>query len=308
MSRISKAYFPNYRPYNLSSQFYASIFIRDVHTGIMPYKRRQDSNVMIELCKTNKKLADKLKEFLYVGHYGAGWNLSETITDSINAIAHYIVALGDEYFEIVDTTDTHKDGLADKKLERLPYGKIFKVFDRYIQLVPLSDWKHKEKKFYVIPADRIWHIKLPRKLGSPRSHRKLLKKLAKLSSPRPEFTHKDGYFGQSAYYNLMLHQDKKELAVEQIMAKWGSIPSLKQLNHTTEYYYIVRNLQFSYSKALLREHILFEINSLIKRLGIDNEIVITGIATSTDIAEAIRKLDEGKIGFSEALRIARDLN
>ena len=106
----------------------------------------------------------------------------------------------------------------------------------------------------------------------------------------------------------MLHHDKKELAVEQLMTKWGSIPSLKQLSHTTEYYYIIRNLQFSYSKALLREHILSEINSLIKRLGIDNEIVITGIATSTDIAEAIRKLDEGKIGFSEALRIARDLN
>lgn len=307
MSRISKAYFPNNRPSSLSSQFYASIFIRDVHTGIMPYKYRQNSNVIIELCKTNRKLADKLKEFLYVGHYSAGWNLSETITDSIEAIAHYVVALGDEYFEIVDTTDTHKDGLTDKKLERLPSGKIFKVFNKYIQLVPLSDWRHKEKKIYVIPADRIWHIKLPRKLGSPRSHRKLLKKLAKLSSPRPEFTHKDGDLGQSAYYNFMLHHDKKELAVEQLMTKWGSIPSLKQLSHTTEYYYIIRNLQFSYSKALLREHILSEINDLIKRLGIDNEIMMTGVGTSTDITEVIKKLDKGEIGFSEALKAAKDL-
>ena len=307
MSRISKAYFPNHRPDDLSSQFYASIFIRDVHTGIMPYKHQRNSNVVIELCKTNKKLADRLKEFLYVGHYSAGWHLSETITDSIEAIAHYVVALGDEYFEIVDTTDTHKDGLTDKKLERLPYGKIFKIFNKYIQLVPLSDWKRKEKKFYVIPADRIWHIKLPRKLGSPRSHRKLLKRLAKLSLPMPEFTQKDGDLGQSANYNFVLHHDKKELAVEQLMTKWGSIPSLNQLKHTTEYYYIVHNLQFSHSQALLREHILSEMNVLIKRLGIDNEVVMTGVGTSTDIAEAIKKLDKGEIGFSEALKSAKDL-
>lgn len=308
MSRISKPYFPNHRPTDLSSEFYASIFIRDVHTGIMPYKHQRNSNVVIELCKTNKKLADKLKDFLYVGHYSSGWHLSETVTDSIEAIAHYLVALGEEYFEIVDTSDEHKDGLADKKLERLPYGKVVKLFNNYIQLVPLSDWKRNEKKFYVIPASRIWHIKLPRKLGTPRSHRRLLKRMAKLSVPMPEFTHKDGDLGQSAKYEFVLHHDKKELAVEQLTANWGSIPSLRQLKHTTEYYYIVHNLQFLRSQAMLREHILSEMNNLIQRLGIDNKIMMSGVGISSDIEEAIKKLDRGEIGFSEALKTAKDLN
>lgn len=308
MSRISRAYFPNHRPTDLSSEFYASIFIRDIHTGIMPYKHQKNSDVVIELCKTNKKLDDKLKNFLYVGHYSAGWHLSETIIDSIEAISHYVVALGEEYFEIIDTTDKHKDGLTDKKLVHLPYGRIVKLFNNYIQLVPLSDWKRNEKKFYVIPADRIWHIKLPRKLGSPRSHRRLLKRLAKLSAPMPEFTHKDGDLGQSANYDFVLHHDKKELAVEQLMAKWGSIPSLRQLKHTTEYYYIVHNLQFLHSQALLREHILSEMNKLIARLGVDNKIMMSGLGTSTDIDEAIKKLEKGEIGFSEALKTAKDLS
>lgn len=308
MSRISKAYFPNYRPTDLSSEFYASIFIRDVHTGIMPYKHQRNSSVVIELCKTDKKLSEKLKDFLYVGHYSAGWHLSETITDSIEAIAHYLVALGEEYFEVVDTSDKHKDGITSKKLERLPYGKVIKVFNNYVQLVPLSDWRRNEKKFYIIPADRIWHIKIPRKLGTPRSHRRLLKRLAKLSVPMPEFTNKDGDLGQSAKYEFVLHHDKKELAVEQLMVKWGSIPSLRQLKHTTGYYYIVHNLQFLRSQAILREHILSEINDLIQRLGIDNKIMMSGVGVATDIEAAIKKLDKGEIGFSEALKTAKDLS
>lgn len=307
MSRKSRAYFPNYRPTDLSSEFYASIFIRDVHTGIMPYKHQHNSNVVIELCRTNKELSDKLKDFLYVGHYSAGWHLSETVTDSIEAIAHYLVALGEEYFEIVDKSDEHNSGIAKKKLERLPYGKVIKLFNNYIQLVPVSDWKRNEKKFYVIPASKIWHIKLPRKLGTPRSHRRLLKRLAKLSVPMPEFAHKDGDLGQSAKYEFVLHHDKKELAVEQLTAKWGSIPSLRQINHTTEYYYIVHNLKFLRSQAMLREHILSEINNLINRLGVDNKIMMSGVGVSTDIAEAIKKLDKGEIGFSEAFKMAKDL-
>lgn len=307
MSRISRAYFPNHRPSDLSSEFYASIFIRDVHTAIMPYKHQQNSGVVIELCRTNKKLVDKLKDFLYVGHYSAGWHLSETITDDIESIAHYLVALGEEYFEIVDTTNKHKKGVTDKKLEHLPYGKVVRLFSYYIQIVPFSDWKRHEKKFYAIPADRIWHIKLPRALGTTRSHRRLLKRLAKLSLPMPEFTKKDGDLGQSAKYDFGLHHDKKELAVEQLTAKWGSIPSLRQLKHTTEYYYIVHNLQFLHSQAILREHILSEINKLMQRLGIDNEILMSGIGVSTDIADAIKKLDKGEIGFTEALRTAKDL-
>ena len=308
MSRISRAYFPNHRPTDLSSDFYASIFIRDVHSGIMPYKHQKNSEVVIELSKSNRKLADKLKDFLYVGHYSAGWHLSETITDDIENISHYLVAYGEVYFEIVDTTDKHKVGIADKELEYLPYGKVIKLFNYYIQLVPFSDWKRHEKKFYVIPASRIWHIKLPRSLGTPRSHHRLLKKLARLSLPMPEFTKKDGDLGQSANYDFVLHHDKKELAVEQLTAKWGSIPSLRQLKHTTEYYYIVHNLQFLHSQAILREHILSELNSLLARMGIDNEIIMSGLGVSTDIAEAIKKLDNGEIGFSEALKTAKDLN
>ena len=104
-----------------------------------------------------------------------------------------------------------------------------------------------------------------------------------------------------------MHHDKKELAVEQLMANWGSIPSLRQLKHTTEYYYIVHSLQSLRSQALLREHILSEMNSLIARLGIDSKIMISGLGTSGDIAEAIKKLDRGEISFIEALKSAKDL-
>lgn len=303
MTRVSKGYFPNQKHSDgLSSAYYASLFIRDVHTGIMPYPRRNNPSIEIKLARANANTESKVKDFLYVGHYSA-WSLSDSISDSIENLAHYLASFGDVYLEIVD--DDSSDNTSGKTLDFIPRSKILRLFNHYIQIAPLSDWKG-QKKFYVIPAEKVWHLKLPRKLGTPRSHRRLLNRLKHLSDPTPKFTFEDGDLGGSAKYEFTTHHDKKELAVEQITAPWGSIPSLRQINHTTEYYYVIHSLRFSYSKALLREHILNEMNALLKKQGIKNSIKISGLSLADDINNSIEKLEKGEVSFDEALESARN--
>lgn len=302
MPRISRGYFPNRKSSGLSSAFYVSIFTRDIHTGIVPYRSSRKSTFKVQLSRKNQNLENRLTDSFSIGQYG-GSNFTDTITNAIEMLSQYLATFGEVYLEIVDTKKTHKKGVTDKKLEFLPSCTVLRIFNKYIQLVPAKDWKRGEKKIYIIPADRIWHLKLPRELGTPRSHRKLLNKLKNLSVLMPEFSRIDGDLGYSAKYDSALHHDKKEQAVEQLTVNWGSIPSLRQINHTTEYYYIVNRLRFAHSQALIREHVIEEINNLILRLGINNYIKIEGLSLALEIQNTICKLENGEIGFTEAVDV-----
>ena len=302
MPRLSRAYFSNVKQDNLGS--HAFMFTRDIHTGIMPFRNGRTYPFTIKLARKNQRLEDQLKEFLDVGTHGGRNQLDETVWNIVDILSHYLASFGDAYLEII--YDSDKSGLKGKKLEFLPRGKIVKLFSRYIQLAPARDWERNKKKFYVIPSSRIWHVKLPRKLGTPQQHRKMLKQLSLLSELMPKFALKTSDRGNSEKYDFTAHRKARDIAIESATSRWGSISSLGRIEGTTEYYQIVNGLQIAYSKALLREHIINEVNSLLARLGIRNSLKVTGLKTSVEINDTIQKLERGEIGLTDAINATKD--
>jgi hypothetical protein len=130
--------------------------------------------------------------------------------------------------------------------------------------------------------------------------------LNSLSEPMPEFVLADGKMGSSVNYDYSAHRFSKEVAVENATANWGSIRSLSRIKGTTEYYYVLNCLKATRSQAILREHILSELNKLLKRMGVNNQIKIEGLVKPAEISNAIKKLDKGEVGFSEALESIKD--
>lgn len=303
MPRLSRAYFPNTERTDLGSYVY--MFTRDVHTGIMPFRNGSKYPFTVTLSRKNRKLEEQLTKFLGIGR-SSSWSLEESLWDTVDTLSHYLASSGEVYLEIVHEVEKDKSGIVGKNLVFLPLGKVIKLFGNYIQIVPIKNWIRGEKKFYAIPSERIWHIKLPRKLGTPRKHRKMLSRLKMLSEPMPKFAQDDGDLGISAKYDFMSHYRIRDLAIEHTTSNWGSIRSLSRIKGTTEYYYIVNRLQSAHSQALLREHILSETNKLFKNLGIKNSIRVEGLALSNEILDTIKKLEDGKIGFSEALKAIED--
>lgn len=300
MTRLSRAYFPDTKRSDSEPALYAFMFIRDVHTGIMPYRTGGKYPYTANLARKNQKISKEVAKFLSIDHHD-GILIDETLRETIETLSHHLATFGEVYLEVVYEDDTNKVGISDKKLVFLPLGKVIKVFGNYVQIVPLRNWQRGERKFYLIPSERIWHITLPRSLGTPRQHRKMLKKLNLLSEPTPKFTYDDGDLGSSAKYDFMAHHHTKDIALESITSSWGSIRSLSQIKGTTEYYYIVNRLQATYSQALLREHIIHKINDLLTRLGVKNSLKVEGLKTPSGIRNAISKLERGEIGFSEAM-------
>lgn len=301
MSRISIKYFPDAHNRSNDPVFYAFMFIRDTHTGIMPFRSGRSYPFEVKLKKEdNRDVRNRVASILgSIGRYEKR-DLEEALWDAIDTLTHYLVANGEVYLEIVKSDSVEEDEYS-KRLEFLPLGRVIRLPRSYLQVVPIASWKKIDKKYCKIPVSKIWHLKLPRRLGTPRHHRKMISKLNLLSKPMPEFVFKDNELGGSVKFDFMAHRHSKEVAVEHTTSNWGSIRSLSQVKGTTEYYYIVNRLQATYSQALIREHLIDQMNLLLERLDIDNKIFVEGLAGSSDIKKSIKLLEEGKIGFAEAL-------
>jgi hypothetical protein len=73
----------------------------------------------------------------------------------------------------------------------------------------------------------------------------------------------------------------------------------------SEYYYVAHSLQFMRSQALVREHIVAELNNLVRRLGVSSAIRVEGLPTAALIAENIVKLEKGEVSFTTVLQASR---
>ena len=74
-------------------------------------------------------------------------SLDKSLWGAIDTLSHYLVNFGETYLEIVDKDDENKTGIADKKLEFLPLGKVIKLFGNYIQVVPASFMLYRPTRF-----------------------------------------------------------------------------------------------------------------------------------------------------------------
>jgi hypothetical protein len=54
-----------------------------------------------------------------------------------------------------------------------------------------------------------------------------------------------------------------------------------------------------------RCHVISELNALLARLGLDNQVVVSGIPTAREIGETLERLYRGDVTFSEALDLTR---
>jgi hypothetical protein len=51
--------------------------------------------------------------------------------------------------------------------------------------------------------------------------------------------------------------------------------------------------------------VISELNALLARLGLDNQVVVSGIPTAREIGETLERLYRGDVTFSEALDLTR---
>jgi hypothetical protein len=295
--QISRRYFPNSAD-RLGTEGNQFLFTRDLPLGIMPNRINRDAQFRVILEPEDEEVTGGLISMLDVGHF-TRQDLTEATVEFVERVAELIGYRGEVLLELVGGGPG-----AFPKLSPLPPGPVMRAPGGFYQLIPKADRTELKSGAAVrIPSTKLWQVKLPRELGGVRGHRRMLAALGERSSPAPNFLFRTPDMGRSAGYDFAAHRRACEVGIERATRHWGTIPSRFRVDGTTEYFLFSRRLAFAHAQAKLRDHILHELNQLLRRLQIEHRIRTEGLKSPTEIEKTLLRLRAGELTISEAMEI-----
>ena len=296
--RLSRAHFQTTDSPRADFGGKAFMLWRDLQNGMMRFAGGL-GNVHVRLEPADERIEKWVVGLIDIGQHGS---LAGALPAFVEQVANHLGYDGEGFFEIVTGEGDEKP--APAILAPLPSGFVKHRGSEFLQLLPEADRAPGQPDAIGIPASRMWHIKLPRELGTPSQHRAMLAALSR-QEPIAGFALQDGRLGTGEGYEFGVHHRASDIVTERATKAWGTIPSLQQIAGTTEFYYIARQLQFLRAQALVREHIVTGLNELLTRLGVTAGIRVDGLPTAAVIGEYIAKLEKGETSFTKALEACR---
>lgn len=272
------------------------MFTQDVQMAVMPIGGRTEKHkefaVMFEGAHEECAKAEQLVGD--IGRYDRH-DVAGMVCDAVEEIARYLAWEGCAVYELIRGDDgmQHIWGFTSKGLWRLP--------GYFMQIIPRGDWDLFKKKLVFVPAHRIWYLQMPPALGGRMGYRNILRRLRRFERLGPEFWRSDLEHGvQSIGFDLQRYARDSDIYFGQVTKDWGWNRRDWSQERCTEFFTFYKMIRFSWANAMLREHIVGELNGLFARLGIKCKLKVTGLPTSADILQTHSELSEGKISFGTA--------
>ena len=294
---------------------YGHMFIEDARLYVMPIggESRIRPDFSIELIP-DSPVARSIITYVfaprdyYHHHYAevtkaiSGFVQENAFTLAYEGVLYYEIAKGEWPTGAVEPRES-ENGSRFKEAFKPLYipGRVIRLANYYLQIVPPAEWARTGKKIAAIPASDVWPLRIPSELGGPRKHRTLLRTLVRASTPLPDFV-SEAMKGRSETrdFSLGSFHRQQHLAVASESASWGWPARALWRENTLEYFYYYRHLRFALSMAILREHIIASINGLLYRLGFPFQLVLKGLPTPSEIKGHMMKLEKGEMTFDDA--------
>lgn len=290
-------HFPSLRRES-KSNLYIHMFMEDMALRMMPLGGRSKTapDFSIEIRGNDDSVARTVKTLeSFVRYRKIDWK--DLLSDVVTMIARGLVENGRAVYQIVQDEENPGAYLFRGFTSR----RLFRLFGRCVQTVPRADRGQWQKSYFVLPAWDVWDITVPRVLGGWRGYRTMLSKLARFQPVVPSFLMDEmSRNGLPANYDVQHYRRETELFVAKTTTPWGWHRRDYEDRNWTKFYLFHRILRFRWAQASLREHIVKELNNLLRRLNIDAEIVVKGLPTPADILKAQQRMRDGDISFKEA--------
>lgn len=223
----------------------------------------------------------------------------ELICGAITGIAKSLAAQGRIAYEILPEVGGNSCRLCPFTRQRL-----FRIPGWYVQWVPREDRHRGNKSAFVFLRSRdVWEISIPPELGGARGHARLLRQLSRRELAGPKFFLRGlEKQQQPGFFDFKEYTRAEQARTWRVTNKWGW--TRMDASDHTEFYYLHRSIRREWALAVLRQHIIRELNALLARLGIHAKIVVEGLSSPEEILAISEKMDKGEMGFSEALEAA----
>jgi len=150
----------------------------------------------------------------------------------------------------------------------------------------------------------LWHLTLPDELGNPRSHERMLRSLG-VRATYPQWAVSETRADQTTEIDRDLFV---RLVDERVLARtkdWGWPARDTGAAHMTIYQRIRRELVFAKAMAVLREHILRELNAAFARADLGATLSFENLPSAEDCRIAIEDLERGTKPFGDILPTVR---
>ena len=274
------------------------MFTEDVHLAIMPIggktAKHPEFKITIEGnendCKQVLILCNSLAEYEHR-------DINKLVCDAVDRVTLHLAWQGRALYEIMRDKDDqiayYLAGFTDKNLIRVP--------GFYVQRIPSKDYQYFKKRFIAIPSRDVWEVTMPTVLGGTSGYKKMLSSLRKFKHLGPVFWRNDLEKGiQTRDFNFQEYVLNTEIYHTKITRLWGWNRRDYSQRNCTEFFMIYKGITFRWAQALLREHIIDELNKLLARLQIKAKILVTGIPSSDDILKIRKDIIERKIKYAKA--------
>jgi len=270
------------------------MFKEDLYQGIMPIGARTDYHPEFQVKLEGKnsdynKVMNLLKSMTRRSH----GSVSEQVCDFVESIGFNLVQNGQAFFEIV----RGEDESASYYLNSFTSEPILKLHSYYIQYIPKKF--NVKKRVVFMHRDKVWKVRMVEELGGVKGFKKTLDDL-EIHDPLGPYFLKENLSSFKKYsFNLSEYFLKLDIYIQRTTRKFGW--DKRGDSHKTEFYFVYQKVKMAWAKALLRIHIISELNYLFQSLDIDCKIIVSGIPEPKDLLSTLQKLHEGKISFQEAM-------
>jgi hypothetical protein len=275
------------------------MFIEDIHSGILMRNLgiEGEKPKKIEIVGEDDAIKVAIGLCASIAR-GSGYSAESIARSAIESIALHLAWYGEVLFEVVEIE--HRKWA----LEMVPNRHLYRTPFGFLQVLPEAAREQASGQLLVIlPRSHAWLVRMPSVLGGPRRHRRLLTRLEALSPTAPEFWSQDLQEGQwNTEVSLEEYKVWQHLAVAKLTHRWGWDGRGIARDSETEFFHFYRSLRFRQAQAILRQHIMNEINQMLGRLSIRAAISLEGYSTPHDIEQLIALTTSGEISYTEAYR------
>ncbi len=267
------------------------IFTQDVFSTIMDLSKQSGFTVKPQ---GEKPECDKAKEIISQFTKDDRYRIEDVVFDAAENIVRDLIWEGQAVYEI--KKENEKIYICGFTLQNL-----FKVLSWYIQIIPPRDWNFWKRKISVVKKEKIWKVRMPHSLGGPAGYVKILKRLNKCGNYGPAFYTADlqrGIIPNNV--DIVGCRKNSDMYTNRATQKWGWSRRDASQERSTEFYFFYKELSFRYAQTILYNHIISEINILLKRLSVKCELVVNGLLTPEEILQIRNDMQKGTISHIEA--------
>jgi hypothetical protein len=288
------------------------MFFEDVHNQVLPYRSAERSGYEIAANPDDEVTKERLVT-IFSSTEPPYRELTYHLSDFIREVAGQIAFWGIVHYEITQVEAVPaKDGwrrsfrgIAVGERLRVPAripGRVLMIGPRVFQIIPKAERGQGRPPVVLLPKSKVWSIGVPESLGGMRGYRSLRKCLIEGGELIPRFAKGTSWLAERNL-DMKAFLSQRHPLVAKGSSMWGWPARSLWRGETLEYYELYRHLRFARALSILRQHVLSDMNQLLRRTQVSAELTLRGLPSVIDIEECLRKLDSGSISFRDSYKI-----